>query len=566
MFKFIQTIRKTFSPKEKWEMVLLVFLLFFGSLLELAGIGAVFPVITAVVSPESIQKFSIVIEFLKKYGIAENPRNITIVLSSVTILFFLLKNLVLFLINSYQIRFSYRMAGRISSELTSRYLRAPLVFHSGKNSGGLMELVYQSREVCTESMNSTTMLISEGLLIMLSFLTILWIAPGTALKLMIAVGLLAAVLFYVMKKKLGQASAKILPKGIAANQFLLETLASIREIKISGRLPEFLRTGKKLQKDVIQNNAILFSFQQLPRFLIEAGIVTAGMTMIILLLCDGDELAGIAIKVSLIGLILARLMPSFSRIQYYHARIRSAQAPFYQICADLTKVPVEEFTEEKTDITLTRELKLENICFSRGENKILDKVNLTIPCKSSLALVGPTGCGKSTMLDLIASLLTPDSGKITADGVDIAEHKSSWRRKIGYVPQITRIFDTSVLENVALGLPVEEIDRERVIKSLEIAQALSFVNELPQGLDTRLGDSGSKLSGGQRQRIGIARALYPNPEILLLDEATSALDQETEADFVKALESISNQYTLIIAAHRLSTIENCSAVYRFSEV
>ena len=169
------------------------------------------------------------------------------------------------------------------------------------------------------------------------------------------------------------------------------------------------------------------------------------------------------------------------------------------------------------------------------------------------------------MLDLIAALRKPDSGKISADGTDISGNLSGWRRKIGYVPQITRIFDTSVLENVALGVPAEQIDRERVAKCLEIAQALAFTAALPQGLDTKLGDAGAKLSGGQRQRIGIARALYPEPEILLLDEATSALDQDTEKEFVKALEAIANQYTLIIAAHRLSTIENCSAVYRFSK-
>ena len=147
--------------------------------------------------------------------------------------------------------------------------------------------------------------------------------------------------------------------------------------------------------------------------------------------------------------------------------------------------------------------------------------------------------------------------------MDVFENCKEWRRRISYVPQITRIFDCSILENVALGVPVEQIDRQRVAECLEIAQALTFVSALPQGLDTRLGDAGAKLSGGQRQRIGIARALYPNPEILLLDEATSALDQETEASFVKALDAISNQYTLIIAAHRLSTIENCTAVYRF---
>ena len=562
MLKFIQKIRKTFSPGEKWMMCALVLLLFIGSLLELAGIGAVLPVITAFVTPESVKKFSFAADFLKKYGIDGNLKNITIFLCCATIAFFLIKNLILFVINHTQIKFSFRVSGRIAADLTARYLQAPLDYHTSKNAGGVLELVSQARNVCTEVMTSITMLISEGILITLSFLAVLWIAPGTALELIGIVGGLGFLLFFGMKRYLARASSKVLPLATAANQFVLETLSCIREVKISGRLPGFLKKGRQMQQAVIRNDSILFSFQQLPRFLIEAGIVTVGIGMIAVLLLAGDNLSAIATKVSVIGLILARLMPSFSRVQYYITRVRSKLDLFYQICDDLSAMPQEELSGTE-EITLEKELKLENLNFTRGDKKILDNINLTIPAKSSLALVGPTGCGKSTMLDLMATLLTPESGKITADGADIFKNRTSWRQKIGYVPQITRIFDASVLENVALGVPVEEIDRERVAKCLEVAQALTFVSALPHGLDTRLGDAGTKLSGGQRQRIGIARALYPDPEILLLDEATSALDQETEACFVKALEAISNQYTLIIAAHRLSTIENCSAVYRF---
>lgn len=564
MIRFIQTMRRTFSPAEKWVMCFLLLLLFIGSLLELAGVGVIFPVISAFVVPESIEKFSFLQTFFEKYGISGNNRNITIVLCCAAIIFFLAKNLLLFLINRMQISFSYWISGRISGELTARYLQAPLSFHTSENSGKLLELISRSRMICSDVLVGTTMLISESLLIILSFLTVFWIAPGTAFKLAVVVFLFGTALFFWMRHFLSRAAAKSLPLGTAANQFVLESLACIREVKVSGRLPGFLKKGKQLQGDVIRNEATVFSFQQLPRFLIEAGIVTVGIGMIILLLIGGDEPSEIVIKVSLIGLILARLMPSFSRIQYYMARLRGNLDLYYQICDDLSRLPQETITDGQA-IALTKELKLEDLCFSYGGKKVLDHVNLTIPAKTSLALVGPTGCGKSTMLDLIATLLKPDSGKITSDGVDISLNSASWRKSIGYVPQVTRIFDASVLENVALGIPVEKIDRDRVMKCLKIAQALSFVNHLPQGLDTRLGDSGAKLSGGQRQRIGIARALYPDPEILLLDEATSALDQETESEFVKALDAIAREYTMIIAAHRLTTIENCSAVFRFSE-
>lgn len=561
MFKFIQTIRQTFSPAEKWKMCLLVFLLFAGSLLELAGIGAILPIIQVFVSPGATGHFGKITEW---FGIKSNSQNVTILLCSFTIFFFLVKNFLLFIINHWQIRFSFRVSGRIAEDLTERYLHAPLSYHTANHSAGLMELIAQSRNICAEVMTSMTMLISEGILIFLSFIAILVIAPETALALIFAVGGFGALLFWFMRKYIARFSAKTLPLAMAANQFVLEALACIREIKVSGRLVGFLKKGRTLQGNVVRNDAVLFSFQQLPRFLIEAGIVTAGLGLIVVLLLLDTDRVEVVVMISLIGLILARLMPSFSRVQYYVTRIRSKLELFYQICHDLSVLPQEDVSGTD-DVALKKELKLENVTFSYGDKKILDQVNLTIPAKSSLALVGPTGCGKSTMLDLIAALRKPDSGKISADGTDISGNLSGWRRKIGYVPQITRIFDTSVLENVALGVPAEQIDRERVAKCLEIAQALAFTAALPQGLDTKLGDAGAKLSGGQRQRIGIARALYPEPEILLLDEATSALDQDTEKEFVKALEAIANQYTLIIAAHRLSTIENCSAVYRFSK-
>lgn len=562
MFQFIQTIRRTFSPAEKWRMCFLILLLFFGSLLELAGVGAVFPVIVSLVTPQSSKQFEFLTELTGWLGFGEESRASTIILCFGVILFFFFKNLVLFLINYCQIRFSYGVSGRIAEDLTANYLRAPLSYHTANSSAGILELVSQSRQICSETITVITMLISEMILIVLSFLAIILITPGSALPLIAVVVLLGFLLLKLLRRVLAMSSAKVLPLSAAANRFLLESLSCIREVKVSDRLGLFLKKGGGNQQAIVKNESLLFSLQQLPRFLIEFAVVAAGIGLIIVLLWSGAEADQVIFQISLTGLILARMIPSFSRVQYYAVRIRSKLDLFYQVCNDLSELPGEDLSGQK-GLTLQKELKLEGVSFSHGEKKILDHVDLTIPVRSSLALVGETGCGKSTMLDLIAGLLLPDSGRITADGTDIRENLSDWRGKIGYVPQITRIFDASVLENVALGIPAENIDRARVAECLEIAQALTFAAALPQGLDTNLGDAGAKLSGGQRQRIGIARALYPNPEILLLDEATSALDQETEAAFVRALEAISNKYTLIVAAHRLSTIENCSAVYRF---
>ena len=209
MLKFIQTIRQTFSPSEKWMMCLLILLLFVGALLELAGVGAVFPLITAFVSPESVKRFGFAAEFLKKFGFTGDVRNVTIFLCCATILFFLIKNIFLFLINHVQIRFSYRVSGRIAGDLTARYFQAPLEYHTSQNSGGVLELVSQARFICSEVLSSVIMLISEGLLIILSFTAILWIAPGTALELIAVVAAAGGFLVWGMKKYLAKASSRV---------------------------------------------------------------------------------------------------------------------------------------------------------------------------------------------------------------------------------------------------------------------------------------------------------------------------------------------------------------------
>ena len=272
----------------------------------------------------------------------------------------------------------------------------------------------------------------------------------------------------------------------------------------------------------------------------------------------------ILLSFSLLLAAMSRMLPACSRINYNFTVIRQNLAAA-QTVFDALQTPPEQVTGT-TSLTFEKEITVEDITFGyRSGTPVLKNFSMTIPRLSSVALTGTTGSGKSTLVDLILGLLKPESGTIKTDGRNIEENLSSWRQKIGYVPQFIFLRDSSIRENIAFGVPPEEIDDEKIWKSLQMAQLDSFVRMLPEQLESFVGDNGIKLSGGQRQRIGIARALYREPEILLLDEATSALDNETEQAFVDALKTLHGQLTIVMIAHRLSTVAHCDISVDLSE-
>jgi ABC-type multidrug transport system fused ATPase/permease subunit len=276
----------------------------------------------------------------------------------------------------------------------------------------------------------------------------------------------------------------------------------------------------------------------------------------------------ILLTLTLLAVSLIRMMPSMSRIQYNLTTVRHNLHAFNNIYEDLKNLsPVIIESSDKEPLCFKDKIEIKNVDFAYegAEENIFTDFSLTIPFASSVAFVGTTGCGKTTLVDIILGLLKPIKGKILVDGRSIEENLPSWREKIGYVPQFIFLLDSSIAENVAWGVNRDKIDEQKIRKCLEKAQILDFVESLPDKLKTNVGENGVCLSGGQRQRIGIARALYRDPEVLVLDEATSALDNETENAFVEALDSLRGKLTIIMIAHRLTTIKNCDKIIRMNE-
>jgi ABC-type bacteriocin/lantibiotic exporter with double-glycine peptidase domain len=340
----------------------------------------------------------------------------------------------------------------------------------------------------------------------------------------------------------------------------LQALRGIKEIIVSDCQKNLYSVYSSLQSQRGKINIKKYIVGQIPRYFIETFVVTIGLGVLVVFTKSGVAHGTILLTLTLLAVSLVRMMPSMSRIQYNLTMIRHHLHSFNNIYEDFKEnSPAIVKRSNKKALIFRNKIEIKNLTFAyeSTQENIFSDFSLNIPYKSSLALVGATGCGKTTLVDIILGLLKPLKGQVCVDGCDIEENLTSWRGKIGYVPQSIFLIDSSILENVAWGTNKENIDYKLARECLNKAQLLDFVEALPGKMETNIGENGIRLSGGQRQRIGIARALYRKPEVLILDEATSALDNDTENAFVNALNSLKGQLTVIMIAHRLTTIRNC---------
>jgi ABC-type multidrug transport system fused ATPase/permease subunit len=311
-------------------------------------------------------------------------------------------------------------------------------------------------------------------------------------------------------------------------------------------------------------------FNNSPKLLIETVCMAGLLLYILVLIISGADVSGMVSLFAAFGIAAMRLLPAASRINNQLTSMAFNEPFFFNVSDNL----VEETSEENTDISyaiapneklpVTREVSFDNITYHypNTDKLIFDKASVTFPIGKSIGVVGPSGAGKTTLIDILLGLLDLQGGRVLADDVDIKSHYRQWLANVGYIPQMIFLLDADIRRNVAFGIPEEEIDEDKLWYALSEAQLDEFVKTLPEGVNTGIGERGIRLSGGQRQRIGIARALYNDPEVLILDEATSALDNDTEAAIMDSINRLHGKKTLIIIAHRLQTIEKCDMVYR----
>lgn len=552
------------TAKERRSAVVIMFMMFIGMMLETLGVGMMIPALALFTQGDITHKYPALQPVFQALG---NPSQRNLVIGAMLTLvgLFLFKSLFLALLTWRQMRFSYGVQAQLSQRLFAVYMKQPYIFHLQRNSAQLIFSVIN--EVSTVNGNGLTAfmtLLTESL-VMLGLCTLLLVVEPKGALIAGAVLSAAAWGFHQLT------ATRILRWGYIRQhheglrvQHLQQGLGGAKDVKIFGREKEFIeeyRIHNVLSARVQQREATM---QQIPRLWLELLAVIGLALMVIIMLAQDRALDAVLPTVGLFAAAAFRLMPSVNRVlgalHALHYGLPMINNVYKEINLD---TPLVTGTQ-RSIAAFGVDIKLNRVTYTYpgATESALKEVSLVIKSGESIGFIGASGAGKSTLVDILLGLITPDTGEVKVDGKNIQENLRRWQDQIGYVPQTIYLTDDTLRRNVAFGLPSEQIDDAAVQRAIKAAQLEDFVTSLPDGLETLVGERGARLSGGQRQRIGIARALYHDPEVLVLDEATSSLDSDTENGVMKAVRALQGKKTILIIAHRLSTVDHCNRLYR----
>jgi len=534
--------------------------------LETIGAAAVFSLIKIMDSPQSMTGMPYVAKLCTVFSL-QDPTAVVLPFTIAAALFFVLKNV-------FQLVFAFlrsAMTGRtvtlLSGELFLRYLHAPLSFHFDRNSAGLIDRVLRSTDASVRLvLESAVAGISELLVLTGMVAVLVAAAPLMALISLSVVCLVLGAILYATNRLFYRMGARRQELSVKSQQTLQQALGGIKEAKAMDLEQYWHDIFFSCQRGIEKIRARHATLNSAPRLLVETVFIC--IPLVVVIMTRGSAEAGQPV-LPLLGLFAYagfRAIPSFNRMAMNINNIRYGGAEAELLYDDMRLLgkgePPRNRSSADEPICFKRRLAAEAVCFAYGtqEGPVLKDVNLVVNHGQSVAIVGATGEGKSTLIDILLGLLPPSSGRITVDDVDISSRATTWRGKIGYVPQSIYLTNDTLRRNIAFGLPDRDIVEEKVHDALRRAQLEEFVGGLPFGLSTVLGERGITISGGEKQRIAIARALYRDPELLIFDEATSALDSPTEQALAQAIMSLHGRITVILVAHRMQTVRSCDRI------
>ncbi len=556
-----------FDKKQKLKAALLFLVIIVGAFVELVGVSAVLPFISAVLNPDQILETPILGDLYRVLGFVDINEYI-VFLGGAIIVIYILKNIYVYVMHSMQYRFTYENQRRLSYKMMNCYMKQPYLFHLDHNSAELSRNINEDTVSFFEAILAGLQLASEGGVCLALLLFLLYQDISITLGIIALAGGFGIVFMKVFRKRLKAAGKRSRNKQGSTKQAVLEALGGVKEIKVLNREQVFVEKYNEDYKDYAESNRKFKVYGMIPKPVMETISISGLLLIVCVKIALGTEASTFIPTISVFAVSAFRMLPSANRMAEYLSRIMFSKPAIDAIYHDLKEIDrlLEngKAIEDTDEITFQKEIIVKDISFHypNTEKNIFTHGNLTIPKNKSVAFIGPSGQGKTTLADIILGLLEPQEGAVLVDGMDIRRGMHAWNRKLGYIPQTISLLDASIKENILFGIDKEQINENRLQEALQEAQLKDFVDTLEEGLDTVIGEGGVRLSGGQRQRIGIARALYHNPEVLVLDEATSALDNETEAAVMEAIDYLAGSKTLIIIAHRLSTIQNCDLVYQ----
>ena len=570
----LKKIRYIFDRKQKIQIVILGIMIFIGGFLETLGVGAMMPVVTALITPGILMDYIERYDFLQKICGAlhiDSVGEVAIALLISLMIIYVIKNLFILFMTYKQNDFISQNRNRMISRVLGEFLNRPYEQYLGADIPTVFRITDNDIPHMFSLVLSALQLASEVVVSCLIFIMMLIMDAKMTLFVVVLFGVMTLFIVKVFKPKLNRIGVKNQSIQSRIAKWRLQAIYGLKDVKVLNREEFFVRNyyeSGKIGADVATTYAVM---NNIPRLMIETVFIVGVLGFIAIYINGGGDMGAIANTLVAFGVAAIRVLPSVNRINTYITQISYTQPSLDFVYQNLQEgMKTDAMLKERKANSQREKLKLENqielkhitFQYPDGDKNIFTDAHMIVPTGKSVGIIGTSGAGKSTIVDILLGLLHAQEGEITCDGVDIFKNYESWLAQIGYIPQAIYLVDESIRENIAFGIDEKDIDEKRIWEVLEEAQLKEFVEGLPNGLDTTIGDRGVRLSGGQRQRIGIARALYHDPEILVFDEATSALDNDTEAAVMEAVNSFHGKKTMIIIAHRLNTIEKCDIIYR----
>lgn len=558
-----------FNTKQKIQSVFLCIGLFIGAGLELMGVSLIAQLVSIISNPETIHESTWMQWLYDKTG-AASDRDFFLYVVVVLIGVYLFKNIYLMIMSYVKYTFIYNNQLRLSGRLIDCYLKKPYTYHLDKNSAEMIRSIMLDSERFFQMLLTIFSVFAEVMvsaLLCIYLLVVDWMITVSVVVILLVFSGIYLLIFHGRTKENGKISQFNDGK---MHQAINQALGAVKDIKILHRekyfVDAFTKRGAK-KYTAVRNNEVL---GQIPAYLIETVCIGGILLVLVYKLFSGQDLSDMIPQLAAFAMAAFKLLPSVGKVDNYLNLVIFLKPSADLIYRDIkdTEDMLGFMLSDKTTAPLKSDgISVENVSYRypNTERDVLSDVSFKIPDGKSVGLIGPSGAGKSTIADVILGILTPTKGRVMYADMNVHEHPIAWSKKLAYIPQAIFLADETIRSNVAFGIEEDEIEDEKVWQALKEAQLDEFVKSLPEGLDTMVGERGVRLSGGQRQRIGIARALYGDPEILVLDEATSALDSETESAVMEAIDRLQGRKTLIIIAHRLTTIANCQIVYKVED-
>ncbi len=572
----LQKVSYLFDRKQKRQIAGLALLILIGGLLETVGVSMLLPVVQAIMDPEQLMENELVGKVTKALHI-ETSRQLIILMLGALIALYVVKNAYLLFQTYVQNTFVTRNRNRMISRVMREFLNRPYEEYLGADIPTVFRLTDSDIPNAFQLILVMIQMVTE--IVVAGFLCIVLVVVSPVMSLFIFCIFLGMTLMItkVLKPRLNAIGHKNQQIQSRIAKWRIQSIYGLKDVKVLHREEFFVRNyyeSGAIGADVARNYAV---FNNLPRLLIETIFMASMLLFIMLYMLRGGNITVLIPPLSAFAVAGIRVMPGTNRINTYLSEIAYSQPCLDYLYENLTANMKMDVNGSVTGLArgggaqtqevrthLQDKIVLDHITYAypNTEKNIFTDAHMEVKKGQSVGIMGPSGAGKSTVVDILLGLLRVQEGTITCDGANIFDNYADWLSKIGYIPQSIYLIDESIRDNIAFGIDGDKIDDRRIWEVLEEAQLKEFVEELPEGLDTTIGDRGVRISGGQRQRLGIARALYHNPEILVFDEATSALDNDTEKAVMDAINNFHGRKTMVIIAHRLNTIAKCDVIYK----